>query len=365
MSRTAKDPYAVLGVPNSATREQIRKAFRKLARTHHPDVNAGNKEAEERFKEVNAAYEVLSNADRRQLYDEFGEQALSSGFDARAARAAAAFSSGPFGAGGRSSAGGGTFAFEATDPFGEALGRTGGGSMTRGAAELRVVVEIDLVDAIRGTEVQLQLPTYRQCASCRGKGEAVGTRAMPCAECLGTGRLQAGGNRIRMATTCWRCSGVGYVRTPCTGCQGSGRVRTKQPVNVRIPQGAGDGSRLRVARQDGDVLLEMRVRPHPFFTREGTDLFLRLPVTLDEAYNGAHVSVPTADGAVAMRIPAGSQNGRRLRLRGKGIARGQARGDLYVDLDVRLPEANHGRFAESARLANTAYQTPVRKDLKL
>ncbi len=309
----AKDPYSVLGVSRTASEDEIRKAYRKLARKFHPDVNAGNKQAEERFKEVSAANDILSDPEKRKLYDEFGDAALRSGFDAEQARHYQRWAGGMGGASGQrpspfgGAASGGGVEFEFGDIFGDLFER--GQRRSRGPQKGRDVVatvDIDLMQAIRGTEVQLRIP---------GRAE---------------------------------------------------------PVTVRIPPGADDGSKLKVAGQGspgpagaGDLLIETRVRPHPYFQRHGLDLHLKLPVSIDEAYNGASIDVPTPDGHVSLRVPPQSQQSDKLRLRGKGIQRGSDRGDLYVELDVRLPDKANDALAEALKSAKASYSTPLRDGIRL
>jgi curved DNA-binding protein len=295
----ARDPYLTLGVERTATPAEIKRAYRKLAKKWHPDTNAKNPEAEARFKTIATAYEVLSDPERRRLYDEFGDEALRSGFDADRARAARAWASQ-----GRSSGGGIPFDLSDLDSFFNA-GRKR--RDVRGS-DVRAVVELELIDALRGAELTTHVP------------------------------------------------GV------------------EQPITVRIPRGTDDGTVLTVkgrgspspfGGEPGDLLIETRVRPHPHFERTGLDLRLRLPVTLDEAVNGATVSVPTPDGPVKLKIPRGSQNGATLRLRDKGVTRKDLTGDLYVELVVRLPDQPDEAFAAAARNANSGYLHPVRDDLRL
>jgi curved DNA-binding protein len=315
------DLYSVLGVARTATQDEIRKVYRKAARKFHPDMNPGNKKAEERFKEIASAYEVLSDKGKRALYDEFGEVALKSGFDAAKARAYKRWSEGGARGGGAAGAGGGSvfdgevFEFDPSEIFSQFFGGARGGARGRGGARARpsrgedllATVEVDLAQAIRGTEVSMRIP---------------------------------------------------------------GR---EAPVVVRIPPGADDGSRLRVrgagmagpaGAPPGDLVIEMRVRPHPHFRREGLDLHLDLPVTVDEAYNGAAVEVPTPDGPVRLTVPPRSQTGQKLRLRGKGVARGRERGDLYVEIDVRMPDREDAKLADAFRTANSSYSRPVREDIR-
>jgi len=296
----AETLYEVLGVPKDATPDAIRKAYRKLARKHHPDVNPGNQTAEERFKRVATAYEVLSDDQRRAAYDEFGAESLQGGFDAGKAREyakwqrareqqrATRFEGGPV-------------EFD----FGELFG--GGRRGPRRGQDLHATVEMQLRDAIEGAEVTLEIPE-----------------------------------------------------------QGA--------VRVRIPPGADTGSTIRIPGKGapgagggapGDLVIETAVRPHPHLRREGLDLYLTVPVTLDEAYNGASIDVPTFDGAVVLKVPPRSQNHAKLRLRGKGVARKDTRGDLIVELDVRMPDRADAALAEALRASPTTYSAPVREELKL
>lgn len=237
----------------------------------------------------------------------------------------------------------------------------------------RLVVEIDLAQAIHGAQVQVQIQAPQPCSTCNGQGGQRGAPPVKCADCDGTGRAAAGGDQIRMVSTCQGCGGAGWMQPPCRACSGLGAVKIMRPVTVRIPPGADTGSRLRVpAEKTGlpadvgtDLVIETRVRPHPHFKREGLDLYLSLPVTVDEAFNGGTVSVPTPHGTVEMKVPPKSQTGSRLRLRGKGVHRGAAKGDLYVDLTVKLPDGDDGKFAEAARAAGKAYSRPVRTGIVL
>jgi len=307
-----KDLYEVLGVSKTATEDEIRAAYRKLARKHHPDVNPGNKSAEARFKEISAAYEVLVDAEKRKLYDEFGHEGLRGGFDPEQARAYKTWQS-------RRGATGSPFQEEVFDlgdlgDLGDLFGRAGG--FRRRAArgeDVVALVELDLLQAIQGTEITVRIPNEAR----GGEGE---------------------------------------------------------PFTVRIPKGAEDGSRLVVKGRGapgsnkappGDLIIETRVREHPYFRRAGLDLHLDLPVTLDEAYNGSEVEVPTPDGPVKLRVPPRSQQGQELRLRGKGVTRGDRRGDLYVKLDVRLPENDDEELAKAAKHARNAYVKPVREGIRL
>jgi molecular chaperone DnaJ len=379
-----KDLYAVLGVKKTATHDEIRKAYRKLARKHHPDVNPGNKAAEERFKEVSAAYDVLSSPDKRKLYDEFGTAGLREGFDPAKAREYQQWARSREATGGGAAPGG--FDFDLGDLFGDVFsGYGGGGAASRGRGGARAprarpgqdvvaTVEVDLAQAIAGSEITVEVPTPEVCPECGGSGADPAAGSTTCPDCGGSGRKQAVRGPMRMTTTCPTCGGSGKLSQPCPRCGGEGVVSQTETVKVRIPPGADDGSRLRVPGRGaagvnggprGDLIIQTRVRPHPYFRRDGRDLHLRLPVTLAEAYEGASVEVPTPTGPVKLRIPPRSQQGAQMRLRGKGVRRGKEQGDLYVTLEVRLPERDDPRLREAFEAASAAYEKPVREGITL
>lgn len=368
---STRDPYEVLGVAKSATTEEIRRAYKKLARKHHPDVNPGNAEAEARFKEMSAAYEVLSDEKKRAAYDEFGQDALKTGFDPEQARTYRRWQAGR-------ESGGVPFSSEHFDfDLGDLFGGFAGGAGARRPAprgrDVHAVAELDLEEAVRGTEVSVTVPTYRACTTCQGGGAEPNTPVTRCETCGGTGRRRVARGPLNVVTTCEACQGRGERFTPCHTCGGDGTVGTPDRVRVRIPAGADDGSTVRVAGRGadgaggerGDLVIETRVRPHRWIRRDGLDLTMTLPVTLAEAYAGAKVKIPTFDGAVELKIPPRSQAGQKLRLRGRGISRGGDKGDLYVELDVRLPDQEDPGLAEALRDAERAYSTPVRAELKL
>lgn len=357
------DLYKTLGVSKSASDSEIKNAYRKLARKYHPDVNPGKKDAEEKFKQVSAAYDVLSDAKKRKLYDEFGEAGTRSDFNADQARAYSQWKSGR-----RSTER--PFEEEAYDfDLGDLFGQMGGRRARRAAPpeEILASVELDFVQALRGVELQVEVPMQEACVTCDGSGVKPGTKPVTCSECKGSGRAQAVRGPLNLMAACRKCGGQGKLSTACPTCQGQGAVENREPVTVRIPAGADDGSRLRVPGRNGraDLVIETRVRPHPYFRREGLELFLKLPVTLDEAYSGASVEVPTPDGPVALRIPPHSQTGNKLRLRGKGVARGGERGNLYVELDVKLPDREDEQLKEAFKAANDAYSRPIREGIRL
>lgn len=378
-ARVAKNLYETLGVARSASEDEIRKAYRKLARKHHPDVNPGNKAAEDRFKEISSAYEVLSDKEKRKAYDDFGEDALRGGFDAEKARAYKDWSAGrqqtgrPFAAEEQD--------FDLGDLFGGGFGGFGGAGAGRGRAanaglrgdDLRAQIEVDFMQALDGVELTVTVPTRVRCSICSGTGDQPGSTPTTCPTCRGSGKAPIVQGPLRLVSTCRTCSGSGKTTPPCTACGGNGEVGSEEPTKVRIPPGADDGSRLRVAGKGapgigggppGDLIIETKVRPHPFFRREGLNLKLALPVTLGEALGGATVEVPTPGGPVKLTIPAKSQAGQRLRLRERGVKRGSERGDLYVELEVRLPDGDAPELVAAARAAESAYSKPVREGLK-
>ncbi len=364
MAETA-DLYATLGVTRSASKDEIRKAHRKLARKYHPDINPGNTEAEDKFKQISAAYDVLSDPEKKKLYDEFGMDGLRGGFDPEHARSYRKWRDT------RESAGrpfrDESFDFDLGDLFGKA--ERGRRRRPERAVELVAQVELDFVQALRGTEIHLRVPSTRDCAACRGSGNDPTSAPTPCVECRGTGRRQAIEGPMRLMVACPECEGEGKIREPCPACRGQGATADERDVTVRIPAGADTGDSLRVAGIGGepgaDLRVEVRVRPHPHFQRDKLDLTLRLPVSLEEAYCGATIEVPTPSGPVSLRIPTRSQSGSRLRLRDKGVERAGARGHLYVELDVRLPDKENAPLIEALRSSRDAYSKPVRGEIRL
>ncbi|MFT3924065.1 MAG: DnaJ C-terminal domain-containing protein [Myxococcales bacterium] len=371
------DLYDELGLARGASEDEIRRAYRKLARQHHPDVNPGKPEAEEKFKRVAAAYDVLSNKEKRALYDEFGSDGLRGGFDPEQARAYRRYQEG------RSAAGSGSgqevpFDFDLGDLFGARAARGGGAPRSHDFAmageDLRAMVELDFKTALEGKEVELKLPVEGPCETCAGSGAAPGSHPETCPECSGQGRVQVVRGPMKFMSTCPRCGGDGKIHAPCGTCHGSGVVAFTRDIKVRLPPGVDDGSELRVRGKggpgyhggpDGDLLLLTRVKPHPHFRREGLDLYLSLPVTLSEAYSGTSLSVPTPTGPVQMKVPAHSQQGARLRLKGKGVKRGQELGDLYVELHVKLPEQADDALSEALKASDALYTQPVREGITL
>jgi molecular chaperone DnaJ len=368
-----KDLYEVLGVGRKASADEIKKAYRKLARKHHPDVNPGNKQAEERFKEISFANDVLGDPDKRKIYDEFGFEGLQSGFDADRARQYREWQS----SGGAEGQGFGKYSsFEDVfSDLGDLFGGRGGGFRGPGrGADLEYSLELDLLDAVRGATRTIALRRPVACPQCGGAG---GKGATACPQCEGTGQVRVGAGPIAFGRACPRCSGSGRVyNEPCPRCGTSGRVDEVDRLNVKIPAGVDEGSKIRLAGKGeagrnggppGDLFINVRLRPHPFLERRGQDLYLDLPVTVGEATLGASVTVPTPDGDVSLRIPPGSQSGQRLRLRGRGVkdAKGSAAGDLYVRLLVQVPHDGGEKARRAVEDLEQFYGESPRKNLKL
>ena len=370
-----KDLYKVLGVARGASVDEIKKAYRKLARKHHPDVNPGNKQAEERFKEISFANDVLSDPEKKKVYDEFGIDALQTGFDPNRARAEREWAaSGGFSGGSAGAGGFGRYSnFE--DIFGDIFGGRGGfgrGAAARGG-DLDTELEIELLDAVRGATRTITFRHHTTCSECSGQG---GQGASQCPDCGGSGQVRVGQGPIAFGRTCPRCQGRGqtFSRT-CPKCGGSGATEETERLNVKIPVGVDEGSRIRLAGKggpgagggpSGDLYITIHIRPHPLLERKGIDLYLDLPVTVGEAALGASVTVPTIDGDVTLKIPPGSQSGQKLRLRGRGIKDPKGKtGDLYVRLLVQVPKDGDEGMREAVSALEKHYDESPRKNLRL
>jgi molecular chaperone DnaJ len=347
-----KDYYDVLGVGRDASEDDLKKAYRKLAMRWHPDRNQGDKQAEARFKELNEAYDVLKDGEKRAAYDRFGHAA----FDP----AAGGGPNGPFGAGatgGMGGGGGNPFGGAFEDIFEEMFGRFGArGGGGRGAsgrgADLRQQVEVSLEEAFSGTKKTIRVPTSIACEACKGSGaEGGSSAAQTCPTCQGAGKVRAQQGFFLIERTCPTCGGQGRViKNPCKVCGGAGRVQRDRTLSVTIPAGVEDGTRIRLAGEGeaglrgappGDLYVDVGVRPHPFFQREGANIFIRVPLRMTQAALGGAVEVPVIDGGRArVTIPAGTQAGDQFRLRGKGfsVLRSAARGDMYVQVSVETPQ---------------------------
>lgn len=347
MAEQKRDYYEVLGVQKGATEAEIKKAYRKLAKENHPDLHPGDKEAEARFKEINEAYEVLGDSDKRSRYDQFGFAGVDPSYGAGA---------GGYGGGGFE----GGFDFgDLGDIFGSFFGGGFGGGSTRSRTgpqrgeSLRMGLTITFEEAAFGCEKEISLERVEQCDTCHGSGAAPGTSPETCPNCHGSGQVQQRRQTPMgvFATTCPcpRCGGKGkIVNTPCKDCGGSGQVRRHKTVKVSIPAGIDDGQTISLRGQgnagrnggpSGDLLLVISVRPHPLFRREGTSVLCDAPITFTQAVLGGEMEIPTIDGKVKYEIPEGTQTGTTFRLRGKGIPNmnGRGRGDQYVTVHIETP----------------------------
>jgi molecular chaperone DnaJ len=371
----AKDLYAILGVQRSASAAEIKKAYRKLARRHHPDVNPGNKEAEERFKEISQANDVLSDPDKRKVYDEFGMEGLQAGFDAARARAASEWAQRARTGAGQSAQGGfGRYAnFE--DIFGDIFGGAGHAGPEPGG-DLEASLEIDLLDAVRGASTQISIERPEVCATCGGSGNDQASETV-CPECQGKGRVQVSRGPTSFARACPRCGGAGRIGTrACPACKGRAQTVHQERLNVHIPAGVDTGSRVRVAGKGapgqgggppGNLYIVLRVRPHPLLERREQDLYLDVPVTVGEAALGATVTVPTPDGEVRVKVPSGSQSGKLLRIRGHGVPalKGGSRGDLYIRVMVHVPVDGGEKVRAAIQEVELGYEKDLRSGLRL
>lgn len=360
-----KDYYATLGVTQRSTDKEITKAYRKLARQFHPDTNPNNASAEERFKEISAAYEVLGNDERRKEYDEVRRL-------------------GPAAYGAPDSNGSGSYRFDMGDMagsgmgdlFGQMFGGRGGqrrsGGPQRGA-DLEASLTLDFADAVHGLTTTLHLTSEAKCSTCLGSGARPGTTPQRCPQCNGRGVVDDNQGVFAFSSPCPRCNGRGVViEYPCANCSGTGVEMRAREVNVRIPAGVDDGQRIRVKGRGapgrgngphGDLFVVCRVNPDPIFGREGAHLTIRLPITFTEAALGADIEVPTLGGLpVTLRLKPGTQSGSRHRVKGKGITINKSHGDLIVTVDVVIPEKlTSDQKSAVEQLARSLVQSPREK----
>jgi molecular chaperone DnaJ len=371
---TSKDYYEILGVRRDASAEEIRKAYRRLARKYHPDLNPGDKAAEERFKMVQEAYDVLSDPKKRQMYDTYGfysESGFPGAGEPGAGPQGFGFGGFDFESFGRQGGFGGSFSDLFSQFFGsrrEARRRT-----PEKGTDLEYSLNIDFWQAIRGTQVRLNIRRLDSCQSCRGTGESGGAASV-CPQCNGSGNVTQLVGAMRFSLTCPRCGGTGRAARSCPACGGDGRVPVNETVEVRIPPGASTGSRLRVAGKgnagtmgapSGDLYITVRVEDHPLFRREGDDIYIKVPVAVWEAGLGARIEVPTVDGRALLKIPQGTQNGQKFRLREKGVfnSRKNARGDQIVEIEVQTPDVRDERVRELLRQLSTIDTADPRAEL--
>jgi len=380
MPASKKDYYDVLGVSKGASGDEIKKAYRKLAIKFHPDKNPGDKAAEENFKEVSEAYEVLSDASKRQQYDQFGHAAFGAGRGA----------GGGFGGGGF----GGIDLEEALRTF---MGASGGGgsifenffgggqrtydrNAPQAGADLRFDLEIDFEEAVLGSAREIRINVSETCERCHGNGAEPGSGQRTCSACGGAGQVVSGGGFIQFRQTCPTCRGTGEViEKPCTNCHGGGLVRARRTIQVRIPAGVETGSRLRIAGKGegglrggpaGDLYIVLHVHEHEFFKRNDLDIICEVPVPFHTAMLGGEVHVPTIHGSAELKIPAGTESGKVFRMRGKGISNPRyGTGDQHVVVQIEVPQGLSGKekkmLQESAALLNEKHFPLTRKMQKM
>ena len=331
-----RDYYDVLGIQRGADEAEIKKAYRRIAMKYHPDRNPGDKTAEEMFKEANEAYSVLSDPQKKAAYDQFGHAAVD----------------GQGGAGGFGGFGGGaSFSDIFGDVFGDIFG--GGGARARSGpqrgSDLRYNLEIDLEDAVHGATIKIRVPTLESCEECHGSGARRGSSPVTCTTCGGAGQIRMQQGFFSVQQTCPQCRGKGkMIKDPCGSCHGRERVERQKTLSVKIPPGVDTGDRIRLSGEGeagpeggppGDLYVQVAVRPHAIFERDGKNLFCEVPISFADAALGGELEVPTLDGRVKLKIPEGTQTGKLFRLRGKGVApvRGGGAGDLLCKVAVETP----------------------------
>ena len=354
-----QDYYELLGVSRTASADDLKKAYRKLAMQYHPDRNPGDAAAELKFKEISEAYDVLRDDDKRAAYDRFGHAAFEGG-----------------GRGGAGGAGGGfdfNFASGFADIFDEVFGefmgggRRGGGATNGRGSDLRYNLEISLEDAFAGTTAKIQVASSIVCEACDGSGAEAGSKPVSCPTCSGMGKVRAQQGFFTIERPCPTCSGAGRViEKPCKVCAGAGRTRQEKTLSVTIPAGVEDGTRIRLTGEGeagvrgapaGDLYIFLSIRPHRIFQRDGANIFYRVPIPMTTAALGGQIEVPSIDGSrVKIVIPAGTQTGHQFRLRGKGMSvlRSNQRGDMYVETSVETPVNLTPRQQELLREFDTA-----------
>ena len=382
MATTPKqDYYDLLGVPRKAPVKEIRAAYRKLARKYHPDLNPGDKTAEEKFKQIQEAYEVLSDTKKRQMYDQFGFNTPGQagpqgpGGSYNVSPEDIHFDFGGFDFGGAGAPGGGASFRDLFSQFfrGGGAGAGQAGYETEAGSDLEYQIDISFAEAMRGAQKKVSITRLDVCNDCHGKG-SIGSE-QTCNVCHGSGRVTETSGKMKFQVACSRCGGSGHLRTVCRTCGGEGRVRRAETLDVRIPPGAQTGSRVRVAGRGnaganggppGDLYFITQVQPHPFFDRRGDDLYTVVPITVTEAALGAKVEVPTIDGRAQVRIPPGTDSGKKLRLREKGApsARRQGhRGDQIVEVQVVVPKPEDEKVRELLRELSKAAPEDPRVDI--
>jgi len=359
MPATVNDYYETLGVSKEASQDEIKKAFRKLARKYHPDLNPGDKSSEKKFKEINEAYTVLSDTKKREEYDRFGKTPFEGG--------------GAWYEGAKTPGYEDIFEFGMGDIFGNLFGRTSGAETQHAKGEdILMGLTVSLEEAFTGTQRTIHINREAACQSCHGSGaEAYDT----CNKCKGSGMLQSSKGFFRMQQPCPECRGTGKrITRPCRTCGGRGRITSTETVKVKIPAGVDEGSRVKLKGKgnagigggpSGDLYIEITVKPHPIFKREDSDLYVDVPLTFGEAALGAKIEVPTIDGVAVMTIPPGTQGAQKFKLTGKGFISPKTgtRGNQYVTVKIAVPKDLTGKAKEAAEEIETSYKENPRKRL--
>jgi molecular chaperone DnaJ len=383
-----KDYYGALGVDRKAKPDQIRKAYRRLARKYHPDVNPNNKQAEEKFKEIQEAYNVLSDDKKRKIYDQYGfysDNIPASAYEAYTRGPGETGTGGPsvdfsgfdfsdFTPQGERSAG---FGSSFRDIFSQIFARGEGREAATGALRGRDIehhMHLGFWDAIRGTQLRITIGREEICSSCKGKGTRSGP-AVTCQACGGSGKSQRAAGAMRFSMNCPQCGGTGRQLNRCPTCHGTGHIRKPETFEVRIPPGVDTGSRVRVPGKGnagtyggppGDLYILTDVEAHPFFDRKGDNFYVKVPISVTEAALGAKVEVPTIDGPTTIRIPPGTQGGQKLRIRGKGAPslRANQRGDQFVEVEIKVPRVADERSKEILRELDRLNPADLRRELR-
>jgi molecular chaperone DnaJ len=348
----SEDYYKTLNVPRGATADEIKKAYRKLARKYHPDVNPGNKQAEERFKRISEAYEVLNDPKKRQIYDAYGSYSDNfQGGGAGRGGPKVDFSGFDF-----SGFGGSSF----SDIFSQFFRNEPTGPQSRKGEDLEYQISIGFADALKGVQTRINYSRQESCPSCLGQGQAAGSKEQVCSSCRGSGQVDQGRGRMRFNSPCPQCGGSGRLGRACGQCGGEGRIQKTESLEIRIPPGVQTGSRIRFAGKGnagtqnappGDLFIITTVAGHPFFERMGDNIHCKVPITVTEAALGAKIEVPTVDGRAVLKIPPGTQSGQKFRLREKGAPslRAATRGDQFVEVRVVVPQIVDERSKELLR----------------
>jgi molecular chaperone DnaJ len=374
------DFYKILGVSKDVSQENIKKAYRKLARKYHPDINPGNKSAEEKFKNISEAYDCLGNQEKKALYDEFGHDGLQAGFDPEKARQYSQWEGFRQSEQRTKNEGFGRYqSYE--DVFGDIFEAGTGASGFRSqspakGSDFQHDMSIDLVSALRGFETELSMQKAKTCNLCGGSGNDPNSTLSTCAYCGGSGRLNVAEGPMHFTKPCPHCQGHGQMGKPCTACGGSGEVTGSEKIKVTVPKGVKEGSKVRIAGkgkpgynggEPGDLYLIIHLKPHPFLERSGDDLYMDVPITVREAVAGGSIDIPTMDGPIKLKVPSGSQTGKVLRLKGKGATnlKTKKRGNLMVKLLVKVPQTEDPEILAAIQKMDGMYKEDVRSAIRL